>query len=128
MTDLPIIRMTWDQHVHNQDVHHAFQRINALLNDSPVPLFALVDIRTNPSFPITATLDGALTGPYRNPRLKEWLIVGINPIAQMLEKIMASATGRRNVRWFENEQEAIAYVIEQQVDSVDVAGYPDEVR
>ena len=111
MPELPIIKMTWDQHVINQDVYAAFQQINNLLNASPTTMFVMVDIRTNPSFPITATLDGALNGPYRNSQLKDWLIVGINPIAQMLEKIMASATGRRNVRWFENEQEALAFVM-----------------
>ena len=94
------------------DVTDAFKDINHLLNISSEPLFVIVDIRSNPNFPLSATLNGALFGPYRNPVLREWLIIGSNPLAHMIERILSEVTGRKNVRWFTTDADANAYVLQ----------------
>ncbi len=111
---LSSIRMTWQNQVINTDVQNAFEAINTYLQASDKPLYVIVDIRSNPTFPITATLNGALFGPYRSPMLKEWLILGTNPVARIIERTLKSVTGRSNVLWFDADDEVIDYLQKQQ--------------
>jgi hypothetical protein len=105
-----IIHMTWRRRVMSADVYTAFTTINDILEASDHPLYVIVDIRSNPNFPLTATIDGALSGPYRNPKLKEWLILGSNPVARIVERTLRTMAQRRNVVWFSTEAEIEAYL------------------
>jgi TctA family transporter len=109
-----IVKMSWSNKVNDQDVRNSFKEINSLLSVSAQPMFVLVDITADPNFPIAATLTGALFGPYRNPNLREWLIVGSNKAAHFIERTLSGATGRTIVRWFDTEADAAAYVAESQ--------------
>ncbi|MBI1276689.1 MAG: hypothetical protein GC179_01040 [Anaerolineaceae bacterium] len=110
--DSNIIKMTWANKVNDNDVRKSFKEINQILNDSARPMFVMVNIMSDPQFPIGATLTSALFGPYRHPRLQEWLIVGTNRTAQFIERTLAAATGNSNVRWFTDEAEAIDYAMQ----------------
>lgn len=112
-----VIKMSWTKNVTNQDVSAGFRQVNDLLNALEQPSFVMVDILADPNFPIAATLTGALFGPYRNPNLREWLILGSNPAARFIERTLSGATGRLIVRWFDSQEQALAYVA-QQVDRV----------
>ncbi len=107
------IRMTWQRQVNAQDVERAFTAITDILKEASSPMYVVVDLLSNPNFPIGATLNAALFGPYRNPKLKEWLIIGSNSMAQFIERTLASVTGHRNVRWFKTQEEVSAYLNKQ---------------
>ncbi len=104
-----LIRMKWEAKVIAKDVRDAFRTIDDLLNRSEQPLYVLVDISSQPNFPISDTIVGALFGPYRNPKLIGWLIVGKTVIATMIERVLSTTTNINNVLWFNTEAEALAY-------------------
>lgn len=110
-----IIKMSWSSKVSDGDVRNSFKEINNLLTVAEHPMFVVVDITADPNFPIAATLTGALFGPYRNPNLREWLIIGSNTAAHFIERTLSGATGRVIVRWFETQADVDAYV-EQSVE------------
>jgi hypothetical protein len=109
----PAIRMTWQHVVKYYDLRDAFRGIEAKLNVSTRPLYVVVDITRSPNFPLNATVAEAAAGPYRNPNLVEWLIIGSNRGAHIVEQVLSSITGRRNVRWFKTEAEVITYLQNQ---------------
>jgi len=113
-----VIKMTWQHRVNEIDVGRAFDKINQLLNENDGPRFVLVDISAKPQFPLMTTVHSAVAGPYRNPRLREWLIVGSNRLAHMVEKTLASVTNRRNVVWFNTEADALAYAAGSTLENV----------
>ncbi|MCB9450757.1 MAG: hypothetical protein H6672_04925 [Anaerolineaceae bacterium] len=102
--------MTWDRCVNTHDVGTAFAKITEILSQSPTSLYIIVDLRSNPAIPAGPTLKSAFFGPYRDPKLEEWLIISSNRSARMIEKALSSAAGRHNVRWFETEDEAMIYL------------------
>ncbi len=108
--EVPAVQMIWGQFATPAEITHAFQQINHLLNLANESLFVIVDIRSNPNFPLSATINSALFGPYRNPALREWLIIGSNPLAHTIERILSGVTGRGNIRWFADDIEVSGYL------------------
>ena len=105
------LRMVWQHQVDRRDVQTAFQSIASRLAGAPVPTCVIVNIQDDPNFPLRETIFGAL-GPYRNRNLSEWLIVGENRFAHLIERTLSSITGRTNVFWFERESQALAHMDE----------------
>jgi len=105
----PALKMTWQHVVRESDVARAFQQITKVLDTSHRPIYVVVDLLSNPRFPITLTVQEAL-GPYRDPMLKEWLVVGSNWMAKAIESTLARITRHKNVRWFHSEADALAYL------------------
>ncbi|MBX3064138.1 MAG: STAS/SEC14 domain-containing protein [Anaerolineae bacterium] len=103
------LKMTWQHNVQTQDVYTAFHKIEMELRKSDQPLYVVVDLLSDPRFPLKATVDGARVS-YRHPRLAEWLIIGSNWLARAIERALASVTNKRNVRWFDSEDAALAYL------------------
>ena len=110
MQSAQALHMIWQKNVQKADVHAAFQRIQDELQSRNAPLYVIVDITSQPNFPMFETLNAAMSGPYRNTLLKEWLVVGTNRVAQTIERVLAGSMGRDNVRWFTSEAEALAYL------------------
>lgn len=104
------IRMTWAHVVRAEDVRPAFETIVAMLNSSSTPLAVLVDITSEPDFPLVETMTQALIGPYQHANLSEWLIVGVTSKAHIIEEFLVKVTGRENVRWFDSESAALCYL------------------
>jgi hypothetical protein len=106
---LPALKMTWQHKVVDKDVIMAFESITAALNNSKKPLYVVVDLLSNPNFPLMVTVQNALE-PYRHPQLQEWLIVGSNWMAKTIEGTLSKITRHKNVRWFDSEDEALDYM------------------
>jgi len=104
------IRMVWERYVNSSDVSNAFKAINEILNQSESPLYVVVDIRNDPQFPLSSTLNGALFGPHRHAKLKGWLVLGTNPMARVIEKVLSSVTGIHNIQWFKQPEDVFAYL------------------
>lgn len=104
-----LIRMTWSHEVNGHDVKPAFEAITQYLDAANQPIYILVDILSDPIFPLRETISSALWTAYKHPMLAEWLIVGANPLAHAIERTLSKVTGRHNVVWFHHEVEAIAH-------------------
>lgn len=101
--------MSWDSRPNQRDVSDAFQQINAALEKAQSPLYVVVDLRANPAFPLQSTIFGALPA-YRHPMLHQWLIVGKNRAAQIIESTLSISTRRKNVLWFDTMEAALAHL------------------
>ena len=108
--DTGAILMEWDHQVDSFDVNQAFREIEALLHEAEEPRFVVVDLLANPNLPMAATVQGAAFGPYRNPHLREWLIIGGNTLARTVARMLAASTRRMNVNWFDTEDEVAEYL------------------
>ncbi|MEO8611403.1 MAG: hypothetical protein ABI690_26130 [Chloroflexota bacterium] len=105
----PALKMTWQNTVVDADVAPAFRKIMKALDATNRPLYIVVDLLSNPRFPMMVTVQEALPC-YRDPMLKEWLIVGSNWMAKAIEGTLSRITRHKNVRWFTTEAEAMAYL------------------
>lgn len=106
------IKMVWAHEVRADDVRPAFEQVVDLLNAASEPLAVLVDITSEPNFPLVETMTQALIGPYQHANLTEWLIVGITTQAHIIEEFLTKVTARENVRWFETESAALHHLDE----------------
>ena len=106
-----IIKMTLTNSPDDQEVLQSFKSVNDMLSSAKQPMFVMTDIRANANIPITCTLTGALFGPYSNPNLREWLIIGSSSTARFIERTLTAETGRNLMRWFKDENEANNYIM-----------------
>ena len=107
------LRMTWQHHVAESDVRDAFKAIVEALESADQPMYVIVDLLQDPLFPLRTTIFEGLRA-YRHPKLIEWLIVGGNGMAHMVEATFSTITRRKNVYWFASEQNAIAHIAQTQ--------------
>ncbi len=108
------VRMVWEQQVDAADIAPAFQSIQAALDSADRPLSVIVDMAARPNIPLQSTLWGALRGPFRDPRLKEWLCIGGGSMATAVARILSGATGRKNILWFDDEAAALQHLAQQE--------------
>lgn len=106
----PAVRMTWQHMVKIDDLQPAFQQVTKALNVSSERMYVIVDLRSDPNFPIVDTVMGALRGPFRNPNLEEWLVICGNRAARMIGNMLTKATRRENIRWFDTIESAMTYL------------------
>lgn len=107
---LPAVKLWWASRVDQKDVKPAFERLTTLINESPVPIYVLVDLSQRPDLPVIETIHNAISGPFRNANLAEWLVVGSSPLAQIIGRSLSMLASRSNIRHFESEQAAMAYL------------------
>jgi hypothetical protein len=105
----PALKMIWEHTVLEADVAPAFRKIMNALDATNRPIYVIVDLLSNPRFPMMVTVQEALPC-YRDPMMKEWLIVGSNWMAKAIEGTLARITRHKNVRWFSTEAEALTYL------------------
>ncbi len=108
----PAFLMTWPHIVDKESIRSAFRDIMDGLDTTDKPLYVVVDLRNNPDFPMTETIQGAYWGPFRHYRLAEWLVVSTNVLGRMIGHTLATITRRNNIKWFETMEEAMLYLQE----------------
>ncbi len=101
------IRMIWPRHVAPGAVRDAFNQITRYLNQNDCPIHVIVDIRSEPNFPVVETAVHALAGPQRHANLAGWLVVGSSPAARKIEGLLTQVTRKETVQWFDTEEEAL---------------------
>lgn len=105
------VRMVWAKDPSGADVYRAFKDITAYIKTSVAPVYILVDITCKPRFPMNETIRGAINGPFRNPQVAEWLVVGTTPQARAIARTLTGVTRRENIQWFHTEDAALTYLI-----------------
>ena len=106
----PALWMTWQQEVNSDDIEVVFKQAAEMLNESDTSLYIIVDLRNNPQLPIVDTFMAALRGPFRSPRLREWLVIDTNSSARWIESLLKKASRRENIRWFNTEEKMLSYL------------------
>jgi hypothetical protein len=104
------VKMIWAHDVDRHDVTVAFKHLQTMVESSSTPLYVVLDLQNKPRMPLQETMSGALTGPYRHPMLAEWLVIGSSMVARSIERSLAAIAKRQNMRWFETEADAFAYL------------------
>jgi hypothetical protein len=104
------ISMTWEKRVTEIDVKIAFKQIDQMLNVAPQPMVVIVDIAADPIFPLSATLQGALFGPHRNPNMLGWIVVGTNSVARVIESTLSRVSNSVAIQWVDSCEEALVLV------------------
>ena len=112
LEDRRAIRMVWPHSVASGAVRDAFASVTQLLKQSDSPVYVLVDIRSEPNFPVVETAVHALAGPQRHANLAGWLVVGSSPAARKIEGMLTQVTGKQTVQWFDTEEEALEAALE----------------
>lgn len=102
--------MTWQRDVDKDDVRSAYHEMMEHLNMTSKPMYIIVDIQSNPRFPLAETISGAFWGPFRHKMLAEWLVVGSSSLARNIGRTLTGITLRDNIRWFGTMEEAVAYL------------------
>ena len=110
---LSAIKLVWDSAITEQGVREGFSRVQAQLSESEAPQYIIMDVSTNPQFPLKETTAAALFGPYRHPMLREWLIVGECKQWHFVEQMLYRATNERKMRWFDTLDTAETYIRNQ---------------
>jgi hypothetical protein len=104
------VLMIWEKLVKEADVKMAFREIDHILNTAPEPMVVIVDIAADPIFPLSATLQGALFGPHRNPNMLGWIVVGTNPVARIIESTLSRVSRSTSIYWVNSREEALVMV------------------
>jgi hypothetical protein len=100
--------LIWDKQVAVEDVAPAFQKLTAILDKAEMPVHVLVDLRSDPAIPLSATTTEVLGGPFRHKMMGEWLVIGKNWRAEMIANVITKVGLRMNISWFETADEALA--------------------
>lgn len=109
-SQLSAINRVWESEVSDYDVYSVFNPVQSQLSDAASPQYIVMDISSNPKFPLRETITAALFGFYRHPMAAEWLAVGVCEQWKFAEQMLVKATNGRKMRWFRDIAEAEEYI------------------
>ncbi len=118
-----VLHMLFQHHITEDDLRAAFQEITLYLDHTADPLYVIVDLRARPNFLISATIDGALQGPFRHPRLAAWLMLGHSRRGRVIANVMCNIAKRRNVLWFSSEEDTSQFLNNLGIELATLAPY-----
>jgi hypothetical protein len=105
-----VLEMILERQVALVDERPAFQKIIAALEQSDDSLYIVIDLSHNPRMPMNETIMEAFLGPYRHPRLDEWLVVRPNIGARKIAQTLTRLLRRDNIHWFDTYDDVLAYL------------------
>lgn len=104
--------LIWDAEVSVEDVAPAFRQLTAALDAASSAVHVMVDLRSDPHLPLAATTQETLAGPFRHPRMGEWLVIGTNWRAEVVANVISKVGLRMNIRWYATEEDALNHLKE----------------
>ena len=104
------MKLTWQYEINKADLHPAFHELTMALTHSSDPMYIIVDLSQDPQLPVLDTMMEALRGPFRHPKLAEWLVLGSNRSARWIADLLIRTASRNNIRWFNTMDEITAYL------------------
>lgn len=110
LDNYPVINMKMEANVKSIDMQYAYMEIERNLNNFMDTVFIVVDLTQNERLPVQATIAGALFGPYLNPKIEQWLVVGEHRVGQQIAKQLSFWTGKEHVEWFACYEDCLTYV------------------
>ena len=115
--DYPALKMKMDTKVKSVDMQFAYMDIERQLNNFDQPIYIVVDLTQNDQLPLQATISGALFGPYLNPMIRGWLVVGEHTMGKHVAKQLSFWTGKEHVMWFDTCDECLDYIQDEMLEA-----------
>ena len=110
-TETNAIRMYWKHTVDIGDVQVAFRLVQDILDRVDNPASVVIDLLSDPNFPLLTTLNCLVSGPLQHPQAREWLVVGSNSQVRIFAKTLADMDRTaRTVRWFATDAQLQAHL------------------
>lgn len=100
--------MRWGSQPSVVNVNHAFDVLKLHLHNATSAVTIIVDIRSDPNFPLQVTGRRALAIT-RHPDFEQWMVVGSNRSAQMISNVLKSVVNAK-ISWFESCEDALAHL------------------
>lgn len=100
----PHLHFVWSSSPQPADVVAAFDDIVDHLNNQMTRVHIVVDVRSDPRFPLGTTLTGAIRAQ-QHLLMGRWLVIGANWMSEFIGRTITSV-GKQNVEWFEDEEGA----------------------
>lgn len=91
-----------------EDTIAVFEVIVDVLDNSNAPVYIIVELLSNPHFPLKQTLSGAMQA-HSHPQMGKWLVVGSNRIAKLIGNVL-TAFNNTGIEWFKTDDEAMQYL------------------
>ena len=104
----PALWMIWDRWPAEAAVTRACESMVAHMDAADQPVHVLVDLRSNPNFPMRVTVMDVLEGPARHCKMGDWLVIGANRLAKVIGSVVSRVTRRENIRWYDTEEQTLA--------------------
>jgi len=105
-----ILQMTWGPQVEEHDIAVAFRTIASFLKQSTQRIDVIVDISSNPHFPMQTVISETLGGPFNHPQMGMWVVVGVSRAAHIVANVLSRLGSRDRVFRFATQQEALSYL------------------
>ena len=106
----PVILMDWAKTNNTQDIQSAYHDVMEVVNHSNDDVYLMLDMSANSDVSIRDLLNGALNGPYTDPRVAKWLVIGKGETSRSLANTLFFITGEHKVVWFEDQDGAYDYL------------------
>lgn len=110
IADAPVVWTNWLDTVRSQDIEQAYHAVMDVVNRSNERVYVVVDLSHEPRIPMRDLLNGALAGPYTDPKVAKWLVIGQDDRSRSMANTLFFVTGQHKVQWFENESAAFDYL------------------
>jgi hypothetical protein len=105
-----VLRLFWETRIVEADVRPAFEALTSALDKAQHHTHVLVDLTCDPNIPLAATMQATIAGPFRHPKMGEWVVVGTNWRARMIADVIARVGPRDNIHWFDTEDQALVFL------------------
>lgn len=97
-------RMIWTAAPTTADVQTVFSAIYAAQNAATAPIYIIVDLTENPTFPLGITMSAALKA-HNHKQMGSWLVVGSNRVARLIGGFLTSF--KQSIEWFDTDEAAL---------------------
>ena len=114
IADYNILKMIWGPQVEEHDIAVAFRSIASTLKKSEYPIDVIVDISSNPHFPMQTVISEALSGPFNYPHMGTWVVVGTSRAAHIVSNVLNRLSGQEKVFRFSTQEEALSHLAAHQ--------------
>ncbi len=103
-----VYKMVWTASPSREDTSAVFEVIVDVLDSAPAPVYIIVELLSNPHFPLKQTLSGAMQA-HSHHKMGKWLVIGSNRIAKLIGNVLTTFNNT-DIEWFKTEQQVIQYL------------------
>lgn len=109
-----ILKMTWGAEIDEHDIAVAFRAVASELRKAQQPIHVIVDISSNPRFPMQTVISETLGGLFNQPQMGTWVVVGVSRAAHIVTNVLNRLGHRDKVFRFATEEEALSHLAARQ--------------
>lgn len=101
--------MQLDEQVTSEDLTTTFRNVTNALNNASHRVNIIVDLRKDPTYPISTLVSEIMGGPMHHAMMGTWLMLGLGDRrARMVASAVVKIDPRTQIVWVDTEAEALA--------------------